>query len=40
MAKKWENINHRQGTHVPLTRELHYEERHIPYACTIQFPRP
>jgi hypothetical protein len=38
MANKWKNINHKIGTRVPLTRELHYEESNISYACTLQFP--
>jgi hypothetical protein len=37
MANKWKNINHKVGTRVPLTRELHYEERNIFRACILQF---
>jgi hypothetical protein len=37
MAYKRQNINHKLGTRVPLTSEMHYEESNISDAGTLQF---
>jgi hypothetical protein len=40
MVDKRQNINHKLGTRVPLTRELHDEESNISDAGTLQFLLP